>query len=88
MRLYRQDITVTKEQDEDFPFISIKQIKATMPTQRKRARKLLADLGTKKFRFKDEPFEKFVYLNGEIERCTCFYFDFVNKAHRKTLKDL
>lgn len=87
MIIVRDELLIYKDGDDLLPFVAIKNITGTEATKRKRARKLLLDLGLPKFRFKEEPFQRYLYFGETIFDAFCISFDFVNKNDRKKLKD-
>lgn len=88
MRIVKPNFEIIKDDIDDYPFIVVPITTGSETTHRRRARGHLNDLGLKKFRFKPNPFKRFIEHNGVYTEGQAFFFDFVNKAHRKTLKEI
>lgn len=79
-------VIIRDEEESPFPYVIVP-ITGSLNTDRKKARTLLLEAGLKPFRFRGDlkPFKKFAEF-GVIQECICFYFDFPNKTHRKSIR--
>ena len=88
MQLTNPNFIIIVDPEEQFPYV-IAPSRGSINNSRKVARKAMLDAGAKPFRFKPKDhFMKYANFTGEYEEHPCFYFDFTNKLHRKTISQI